>query len=88
MMTYPEAQNATLDQLTDELGAAGWDSTQRNRDEALAAVVNLIAETNPNSLPESYHSGFAAGEASDDNCPYLAGTFEADAWHFGHDAAC
>jgi hypothetical protein len=45
MMTYGEAMAATLDQLTDELAAAGWDSTQQTREEALEAVLALIAET-------------------------------------------
>ena len=45
MMTHTEAQNATLEQLTDELAAAGWDSAQQTRDEAFAAVVALIDET-------------------------------------------
>ena len=49
MMTYGEAMAATLDQLTDELAAAGWDSTQQTREEALEAVLALIAETQPNS---------------------------------------
>ena len=44
MMTLAQAQTATLEQLTDELAAAGWDSTQQTREEALAAVVNLLAE--------------------------------------------
>ncbi len=44
-MTTAQAQVATLDQLTDELAAAGWDSTQQTREEALEAVLALIAET-------------------------------------------
>jgi hypothetical protein len=46
MMTLEQAQTATLDQLTDELAAAGWDSTQQTRAEAYDAVVALIRETN------------------------------------------
>ena len=72
MMTYNEALIATLDQLTDELAAAGWDSTQQTRGEAFAAVVALIAETSPNSLPAAYHTGFAAAEAGDDECEIVA----------------
>jgi hypothetical protein len=45
MMNHNEATNATLEQLTDELAAAGWDSTQQTRDEAFAAVLALFAET-------------------------------------------
>ena len=87
-MTYNEAQNASLDQLTDELAAAGWDSTQTTRREALTAVVELIASYNPNSLPEAYHSGFEAAEAGKrmGDCPYADGTFAADAWQFGFEA--
>lgn len=44
MMTRHEANTATLEQLTDELAAAGWDSTQTTREEALAAVLRLIDE--------------------------------------------
>jgi hypothetical protein len=45
MMTYNEAMIASLDQLTDELAAAGWDSTQTEILDARLAVVGLIAET-------------------------------------------
>lgn len=45
MMTYASAQNASLEQLTDELAAAGWDSTQTTRREALAAVIAMLSET-------------------------------------------
>lgn len=87
MMTYNEALIATLDQLTDELAAAGWDSTQQTRGEAFAAVVALIAETSPNSLPAAYHTGFAAAEAGDDECEFPRGSYEAEAWNCGWAAA-
>lgn len=87
MMTYNEATNATLAQLTDELAAAGWDSTQQTRGEAFAAVVALIAETNPNSLPAAYHEGYAAGEEGDDDCQFAKDSYEWDAWHAGYEAA-
>ena len=45
MMTYNEVMTASLDQLTDELAAAGWDSTQTELLDARLAVVGLIAET-------------------------------------------
>ena len=44
MMTFAEAQVATLDQLTDELAAAGWDSTQQTIEEARWALYRLLAE--------------------------------------------
>lgn len=87
MMTYNEARNATLDQLTDELAAAGWDSTQTERSEAFAAVVALIAELDPNSLPAAYHTGYAAGQAGDDQCEFPSGSYDAEAWQMGYDAA-
>ena len=39
-----EVSIANLEQLTDELAAAGWDSTQTNIEDAREAVLNLIAE--------------------------------------------
>tara|TARA_R110002110_G_scaffold22933_7_gene88250 strand:- start:2072 stop:2503 length:432 start_codon:yes stop_codon:yes gene_type:complete len=45
MMTINEAQTATLDQLTTELAAAGWDSTFTDLDGARAAVARLLTET-------------------------------------------
>ena len=83
-MKYNDAINASLSDLTDELAAAGWDSTQQTWLEALTAVIALIAETNPNSLPESYHAGYAAAENGDDRCPYAEDSYEWDAWHFGN----
>ncbi len=44
-ITKAQAQVATLEQLTDELAAAGWDSTQNTQAEALDAVLALIGET-------------------------------------------
>lgn len=44
MMTRNEVATATLDQLTDELAAAGWDSTQQTVEEAREAVLRLLDE--------------------------------------------
>lgn len=44
MMTFAQIKTATLDQLTDELVAAGWDSTQTDVTEAREAVTNLLLE--------------------------------------------
>ena len=45
MMTLAQVSTATLDQLTDELAAAGWDSTQTDVHDAREAVVRLMHET-------------------------------------------
>lgn len=50
MMTREQAKSATLDELTTELGAAGWESTQQTVDEAREAVFRLIAETETKRL--------------------------------------
>lgn len=44
MMTIAQVKTATLDQLTDELAAAGWDSTQQTLDEAREAVTRLLTQ--------------------------------------------
>jgi len=43
-MTRDQINTATLDQLTDELAAAGWDSTQTELTAARAAVTALFDE--------------------------------------------
>jgi hypothetical protein len=43
-MTRHQIKTATLEQLTDELAAAGWDSTQTNIRDAREAVERLAAE--------------------------------------------
>lgn len=50
MMTRNEAMTATLEQLTDELAAAGWDSTQQTAEEARDAVLRLIDEIETSRL--------------------------------------
>ena len=42
MITFDQIATATLDQLTDELGAAGWDSTQTELRDARDAVARLL----------------------------------------------
>ena len=44
-MTYAQIATATLDQLTDELAAAGWDSTQDDVYSARDAAARLLHET-------------------------------------------
>lgn len=55
-MTLSEVCVATLDELTDELGAAGWDSTTQDVYQARADVVRLLWETN--------HKGFYLYESN------------------------
>lgn len=46
-MTYTQAIQATFDELTDELAAACWDTSQQSRQEALADVLRLMQEYQP-----------------------------------------
>lgn len=50
MMTPAQIETATLDQLTDELGAAGAYSLYTDIDEARQAVRNIIAQHQPFSV--------------------------------------
>ena len=52
MMTLNEIATATLDQLTDELGAAGWDSCQDNIEDAREAVARLLLETHGGEIDD------------------------------------
>ena len=45
MVAFTKIATASLDELTDELGAAGWDSTQRDAGSAREAVARLAYET-------------------------------------------
>ena len=65
MMAYNEIRNATLDQLTDELAAAGWDSTQTELYEARDAVARLICETQELDLHD-YRTGDSIRKATAD----------------------
>ena len=44
-LTLATLHNANADRLTDELAAAGWDSTERPINELRADVARLLAET-------------------------------------------
>jgi hypothetical protein len=46
MMTLDQISTATIDQLTDELAAAGWDATQTELHSAREAVARLLCEVN------------------------------------------
>jgi len=78
MMKSNEVSTATLEQLTNELAAAGWDSTQTNIEDAREAVLNLIADTGFESCKQ--------GEPREDN-PYHIDAFSRDAWFAGWDDA-
>lgn len=45
MLHFNDIPLATLEQLTDELAAAGWDSTQTEIHDAREAVARLLHET-------------------------------------------
>jgi len=45
MMTYAQIATASLGELTDELAAAGWDSTQTETCDARKSVALLLQET-------------------------------------------
>ena len=45
MMNLSQVSTASLEALTDELAAAGWDSTQTDEYSARDAVARLLAET-------------------------------------------
>ena len=45
MISFTSIATASLDQLTDELAAAGWDSTQKDAGSAREAVARLAHET-------------------------------------------
>lgn len=45
MIDFTKISTASLEQLTDELAAAGWDSTQKRVVDARAAVARLAHET-------------------------------------------
>lgn len=47
MMTFSEVATATLDQLTDELAAAGWDSCETSVESARESMARLLAESMP-----------------------------------------
>lgn len=65
MIHYTEIRKATLDQLTDELAAAGWDSTQTDIHDAREAVARLVSETQSLYLHDSETSDVAR-RATDD----------------------
>ena len=65
MIHYTEIRNASIDQLTDELAAAGWDSTQTTIYEARDAVARLVNQTQGLGLHD-YRTGDVIRRATDD----------------------
>lgn len=65
MIHYTEIGSATLDQLTDELAAAGWDSTQTDIYEAREAVARLVSETQSLHLYD-YETAYQIRSATED----------------------
>ena len=73
MMTYDKIATATLDTLTSELAAAGWDSTQRDVLAARDAVARLLDEVyGPIKLIDSETNDYiryaTADEAAESVC--------------------
>lgn len=81
MMTRQEAMNANLDQLTDELAAAGWDSTHQTVEEAREAVLSLIDETQGKQIVTVWYddtsdeSGYVV-DVEDDNGSLTVNVFD------------
>ena len=53
MLHFNDISNATLEQLTDELAAAGWDSTQTEISDAREAMVRVYFALHYLSLCDS-----------------------------------
>jgi hypothetical protein len=66
MMPFTDLSLATLDQLTDELAAAGWDSTHVDAHDARQAVARLINEVGYLQLYDSETGDLITSEVSDD----------------------
>jgi hypothetical protein len=75
MMTFAQISSATLDQLTDELAAAGWDSTQTDICDARDAVARLLNETAGLRLYDS-ETNEPIGDATDDQAAESARSIE------------
>jgi hypothetical protein len=64
-MHFDQIRTATIDQLTDELAAAGRDSTQTDIHDAREAVARLVNQSQPRQLCDS-ETGEAIRPATDD----------------------
>jgi hypothetical protein len=66
MMTFSQVATATLDELTDELAAACWDSTQTSVLDAREAVARLLNEMSDLRLYDSNTSELITSEVTDE----------------------
>lgn len=76
MMTIDEIATAGLEKLTDELAAAGWDSTMTDRRDAQQAVARLINEAGALHLWDSETGELVADVVSDEDAAESAVTPE------------
>ena len=65
MITFDQIADATLDQLTDELAAAGWDSCETSIDAARESVARLLNSAVGLTLHDS-ETAVAIRPATDD----------------------
>ena len=65
-LTFADIATADLDTLTDELAAAGWDSTQTDAREAREAVVRLLVQVRQIDLDLCDEAGDTIREATED----------------------
>jgi|2_EtaG_2_1085320.scaffolds.fasta_scaffold00153_32 hypothetical protein len=80
MMKFTEIRTATLDELTDELAAACWDSTQTELTDAREAVARLIEETQGLDLLSDEDDVIRAATADEaaESCHTADGWIEVD----------
>lgn len=76
MMTLAQVKTATLDELTDELAAACWDSTQTNLIDARDAVARLLNELGDLRLYDSETGELITSTVTDDQAAESAQTIE------------
>jgi hypothetical protein len=77
MMTFSEISTATLDQLTDELAAAGWDSDETQVGHARESVARLLNTTVGLDLIDS-ETNETIRQATDDEAAASANTDTAE----------
>jgi hypothetical protein len=75
MMTFSQIATADLGQLTDELAAAGWDSTQADICDARDALARLLNEVSGMRLYDS-ETNEPVGDATDDQAAESARSIE------------
>ena len=75
-MLFTNIASATLDTLTDELAAAGWDSTQTSVMDARDAVARLLNDTADLRLYDSETGELITSSVTDDQAAESAQSFE------------